>query len=295
MGGAPKGPSWIHQIFWLELSAAYSHHNNDFYVDHLNNYNLLQFSARIGLREQKIGIEPYLFMNPIHDFSSNVWNKVDWNNNLAYGFGFRKRFYLREIVGLQFHELWFAAFAEKLWIHYFPNEFFFIGHRPRNDFKFGVAFQATYAGSGNKPSKTNGRTKIIPIWLETGGSLYYAKSSFYVRSKSGFYFAELSSSLGPILRFKSKVDLRPYAFARIMYDLGSNDWNDLDWHNNLRIGLGLRAQLFRFQFYQLKKLNFVISAYGEVHWMRWAKKVHYVPSYRPTQDQQAGVVFSISN
>jgi len=275
--------------FWFDGNFQYSYLNNDFYVASLHNYNIFKTSAQVGVRVPEVGIEPFLFFHVIDDVSHQNWNKVDWHNHIVGGIGLRRRFSLSNSrtakTGLR--ELWMEFFAEKHWIHFFPNESFFVGHRPKQDFKTGVKFQVIFA--------TLPESAFHYFWFESGGGFYYAQNSFYLRERKRFYLIGLAGSVGPVWWFSDHYYFRPYAFLNLNYDLGNKAWNKLDWHNYFKYGVGLRFRLARFKFYQFQKINFVVSPYGELQWIRYVDKVMYIPSYRPTFDRQAGLQLVVSN
>ena len=287
--------SWFRRHFWIEMSGAYAYRNNDFYVEHLHDYSILESSLRIGFRKPAMIVEPYLFIRALHDVSANTWNDVDWHNNVVWGGGFRHLFSVARIGNVHFRELWIEAFAEKLWIRYLPVEVFFTGHRPDQDVRVGLRLQMVYAADDQIESEHMETPSFRSLWFEAGGSVYYAKNSFYIRDRSDFYLLGLAGKIGPAWWLTPHFHFYPYASGGMNYDLGTAAWNKLDWHNNVKFGIGARSQFLRFNSYRMEHVNFAVSLYGEFQWIRWADKVAYVPSYRPSRDFHAGVHFALSN
>lgn len=282
-------PNFFKHFVWYELHAATDYKRNDFYIDYLNNCAIGLFSTRIGLRECTF-LEPYFYGVAINDFLNQNWNQVDWNNNLAYGLGIRKRFDFSHLIKEHGEHLFLDCFAEKSWINYFPNDLFYLGHRPKDDIKFGAAVEGIFY---TKP--TDSKIEIKPIQFAFWSSIYYAKNSFYTRAHSGFYFGKLAFHVGPVARFSEHVVTSIYLFSRITYDMGTKEWNALDWHNNVRYGPGIDFILANVENYQKSNINLKLRLFGEFLCIRWAEKVLYVPSYRPTSDVQMGMTLSLTN
>lgn len=286
--------NFFKEYIWSELNASLTLKHNDFFVRHLNYYPLGAFSAKIGIREEKTIIEPYFYCIVIKDFADKKWNKIDWNNNAVFGFGLRKRLDISTIIPGKHHEQFFIdIFAENAWIAYFPNDLFYLGYRPNNDYKLGAALEGKFYTRFIKPS--NSKIQIKVVQFSFWGSAYYSKSSFYTRLHNGFYLSSFAFNVGPYLRFSENSNSHIYFSSKLIYDHGENYWNSLEWHNNVRYGPGIDFCIVKSEYYKKKSSNAKIRFYGELQWIRWAKKVQYIPSYRPTWDVQIGFIISWAN
>lgn len=286
--------NFFKEFVWSELHAALILKHNDFFIRHLNFYTLGVLSTQIGTREELTVIEPYFYCTIIKDGNIKKWNKIDWNNNAVFGFGFRKRLNFSRLFPGKYRDyLFIDIFAENAWIKYFPDNIFYLEHRPNNDYKFGVALEGKFYTQFVKLS--NSKIQIRLAQFSFWGSTYYSKSSFYSRFHNGFYLSTFAFNVGPYLRFSKISNSHIYFSSKLIYDHGENYWNSLDWHNNLKYGPGIDFCVVESEYYKKKSSNAKIRFFGELQWIRWAKKVQYIPSYRPAWDVQVGLIISWAN
>jgi len=286
------------QGFWIETNLNYSYRMNDFYVKGYENYHIVGAGVRGGyafiLTDPKVVLQFYISGYPVYDLSNNRWNRVDWHNNYVYGVGSQFRIKPENFFCFKPRDFYLEIFAEKTWITYCPNEFFFTGHRPSDDFKSGLRYWLSLTGQESANSDTQYLKKKIYIWLDSAGAFFYAKSSFYNVRQTGFYLVNLSNRFG--LGFDTSVfwPIEMYFAHHLYLDLGQNEWNKLDWNNRYIFGGGLRLKHLRFFKHRPKEINIELYPYLEMLWILYNEKVSYVPSYRPTFDIQAGLSFWLS-
>ncbi len=178
---------------------------------------------------------------------------------------------------------------EKLWISYFRTNEFYKGHRPKDDLKLGIQY---WLDLGNK--KKNKKTGFYywflnNWWIESAGSFIYSKSDFYVKSNENFYLLNLSNKIGPRLRTSEKLFMEPYYYYSLVYDSGNEIWNRIDWHNNVKNGIGLRTNYLPKLNAEKKNFSIVLNLFAEYKWISYFNSTTYIPSYRPTQDWFAGI------
>jgi hypothetical protein len=238
-------------------------------------------------------IEPYFRNSTIYDMLENIWNNVDWHNNMVNGFGIRTRYSLKTINFINdkvcpdvFN---IDLFTEKLWIDYLKTDKSEISFRPENDFKTGIQYWLDL-GSKQKNEKSGLYYCFLNnCWVESAGSLVYSKSDFYVKTNENFYLLSLNNKIGPRFRASEKLFLEPYYCNILLYDIGHEIWNRVDWHNNVKNGFGFRINYLPKLNEEKKKLSIVLILFTEYMWIRYFNSTIYVPSYRPKENWYCGI------
>lgn len=292
----------VSRYYWLELENHHTYRNNDFYIKKFNDYGFSTTEVRIGFRVfnlwSSVAFEPYIKGSYIIDFFDQQWNRVDWHNNYIYGTGLRLRAILKNIKfvsrHLNPHEFNLDLFLEHLWIDYPLKTEFYIGHRPRDDFKTGVQVWLDLGHKYKSDAQGQWHRILNWCWLESASSFHYAKNSFYARTQQGFYLFSLNNKIGARVRIMPRSFCEPYGTIDLIYDLGEQTWNQLDWHNNIHYGGGIRFKFYRHLEYQPGMTNCIVGPYFEYLFSRYFEKAFYVPSYRPKTDWRAGIQLWIS-
>lgn len=292
------------QGLWVEGNINSAYHENDFYIREFTNFQLLNSLLKVGLtpfREQgkkggdKLQLQVYLMGNLTTDLRDNVWNKVDWHNNVVYGIGGRLKIFpdVPKLFFLDKREMNLEVFVERSKIEYFKNEFFFTGHRPGSDFKAGFQFYMSFDnarlcsdGPDNKP--------LLYLWTDLAGGAFYSRNSFYNVGQTGFYLSSLNAKLGIGMKITRKVPLELYFTHRSILDLGQREWNRLDWYNRFLYGGGIRFKYFKPCYYEPGKISLRIFPYIEFLKVQFIDRGQYVPSYRPESDIQGGISIWLS-
>lgn len=283
------------QGLWLETNINYSYRKNDFHVKQLENYNIIDGGIQAGITPIQIdsvgALQFYITGNLIYDASKQRWNYADWHNNFVYGIGSRIRF--SPLLFAVLKEFNIEFFAEKFWIKYFPDTLFFTGHRPLDDIKSGLRYGVVSNRLKIAKLSQNPREQFY-FWFNSYGGLYYSKSSFYNISQTGFYLLDISSKVGLGINYMLPTQLEFYLIEDLNLDLGANEWNKLLWNNRLRFGGGVQLKYLRFPVYKHDEINLEISPYFEYLFIKYARKVNYIPSYIPEYDIQAGLKLWLS-
>ena len=244
--------------YWTELPSAYGYRQTDFYIEDYQGYHVVEVGARVGLHAVRFSsvatLQPYVAGFAIRDMGQNVWNEVDWHNNVVYGLGLQLRVHPGTLFSLQPREFNLEFFGEQFWIQYFPTDAFYTGVRPTNDLRVGMRFWTALGGL----SQAHGMSRHF--WLDVAGGMAYSKSSFFVRSQNNFYLISLHTRLGPSVWLQEKWALQPMLSYQLQVDLGPNAWNNLDWYNRQRFGGGLRLRYARFPLLPVRQVERRIHA-----------------------------------
>lgn len=280
------------QNSWFELQNTYEYRKNDFYAIDLENYHLTMAESRLGanfsIRKPGLTFQPYFTIATIYDAGKKTWNNVDWHNNLVYGLGARLRLNPGKLLFLWPREFNIDVFAEAMNVHFFSNDLFYTGHRPKDDIKAGVQYWLSLGETENLKNWSS------YFWCDNSGSFYYAKSSFYVRSQTNYYLFNFHSRFGTGCQLPNFLQTELYLTYQLTYDLGSKSWNNLDWLNHFHYGFGGRFKYLYTSTTIVRKLSCVIIPYIEYLQITYADKVAYIPSYRPKNDFRFGLNFWFS-
>jgi len=298
-----KTITYFYRYHCIEIENYDSFRYNDLYIKEYHNYSISEGMTRLGLRllpKSPLVVEPYLKGHLICDWLNESWNRVDWHNNGILGVGIRLRTFLNLMDSsqckLRMKELHLDLFFEKLWINYLSKTEFYTGHRSKNDLKLGLQFWL----SSPNPIKSKMEKclwgALRNLWFEMGGSFYYSKSSFYAKTQNNFYLLNMNFKIERLIPLSknSKLLLEPYCVSKLILDLGSKEWNKLDWHNNIRYGMGVRLKFYRYNAYFQGMDNIIFGPYFEYLFTKYWCRVTYVPSYRPTNDIQFGIELWVS-
>ena len=295
-GGWPRVTDFMTRFGFFEINGGASYRHNDFYAKDLAGYGISESVTSAGMRissiSSKTQVEAYLRANIVYDIFDEVWNKVDWHNNYTWGVGVRIRQVLKNLGLLrQIHanEFNLEVFIEKLWIGYPRSGFFYIGHRPEDDLKFGLKYWLDIGSKNKIAGSATPPTIVDRFFWESAGSIYYSKSSFYIITQQGYYLVDWLNRLGLRTRIANQIFLEPYLKNSLIYDFGKNNWNHLDWQNFSQYGAGIRCKYYRLLEYRMGESNLVVGPFYEVLTRKYFKNVNYVPGYRPANDYRAGI------
>jgi hypothetical protein len=281
---------------WLELQYNNFYDNNDFYINSYNKYFIFQSNNKIGIQAYKnkgFVIEPYLKNSITWDILEKVWNKVDWHNNMVNGIGCRMRYSLKALNFINSkvypEDFNIDLLCEKLWIDYLKTSEFYIGHRPGDDIKVGIQYWLNLGFYKKEDFSGLYYWFLNNCWLESAGSLIYSKSNFYVKSNENFYLITFNNKIGARLRLSEKIFFEPYFHNIIITDIGKELWNQVDWNNNNKNGLGFRFSYLPFIRDAIKNKNLNVNFYFEYLQIRYYDNTVYVPNYRPDNDWLVGI------
>jgi hypothetical protein len=294
--------SFISQRLWFELQSNTYYDNNNFYIKHYQDYSILLLNTKLGIQaintQKGLVIEPYIRNCTTYDLLKNIWNDVDWHNNTVTGFGCRIRYSLNTIKFINDkicpNDFNIDLIGEKLWINYLKTNEFYIGHRPEDDLKLGIQYWFDL-GFREKNERSGLYYKLLKIfWIESAGSFIYSKSDFYVKSNDNFYLLYLNNKIGHRLRTFETLFLEPYYYNSLVYDTGNEIWNRVDWHNNVKNGIGFRTNYRPGLNAEKKNFSIILGFFVEYLRIGYFNSTEYIPSYRPKQDWFAGVNFWLS-
>ncbi|MCO6475962.1 MAG: hypothetical protein J5I94_05035 [Phaeodactylibacter sp.] len=289
----------------MEGSILGAYHNNDFFVQGLTDFQLVNPSARIGLtplrkrdvsgEQDKLLLQAYVLGTVIKDTRSDVWNKVDWHNNAVYGIGGRLKIFpdIPKLWFLDKRDMNLEFFVEGSKIRYFKNEFFFTEHRPTSDLKAGFQFYMSFDNSrlcSDRPDSS----PFLYAWTGLAGGAFYSRNSFYNVGQTGFYLSSLNAMLGIGMKLSRKAPMELYLTHRSIIDLGGKAWNRLDWYNRFIYGMGIRFRYFNPCHFKMGEWNLRAFPYLEFLQVRYIDRGRYVPSYRPRSDIQGGISIWLS-
>lgn len=286
-----------------------------------NDYSVINpLSLKFGfnvLTLKEIPISLYINSNVIVDALSDEWNNLDWNNNYVFGPGIRAEIY-KEPDKFFLDKLKFNLFAEYLNIGYLPKVKSSTTHRPKDDFILGFSLWTKFRGFPYTFSESDFLGILTNNWwIETDLNYSYSKSNFFVNDFENFHVLKASTILGLEAFYNidvsenSKTKIRKdieisfldiYYKTLLIFDIGNNIWNKIDWNNNIKYGPGVNIFKYVLEHKNtgnsdglIKHSKFLKSIKFELFYeylnIYYLPKVEYIPSYKPNHDYFIGFRF----
>jgi hypothetical protein len=136
--------------FWIESAGSYIYSKSDFFVESEENFYLLSFENKIGMRIrplEKLFLEPYLHNLMVYDTGNELWNRFEWHNNVKNGVGFRLSCLPKLNSDQKYFYVSFNLFAEYLWIKYFNSTIYIPSYKPTKNWLAGINIWLTLKGN----------------------------------------------------------------------------------------------------------------------------------------------------
>ena len=133
------------------------------------------------------------------------------------------------------------------------------------------------------------------FWLESRSGYSFRNNDFYVDYLNDYHLLTSESRIGMLFMLQQPgLYVQPYFCISAIHDAGSDNWNEVDWHNNFVYGVGARLRYHPGKFLFLRPRDFSLSFFAEVLGITYQKNDLFYTGHRPTNDMKAGAEYWLS-